>query len=59
MEKLAHLRDHAEVFLRMLNEMRRRLKELRPDTPTAQNYRWVGTVEPLIKDPPRRGFISL
>ena len=39
MEKLNYLRDNAEVFLRMLNEMRRRLKELRPDTPTAQNYR--------------------
>lgn len=41
MEKLEYLRDYAETFLRMLNEMRRRLKELRPDTPTAQNYRVI------------------
>jgi hypothetical protein len=41
MQKLDYLRDHAETFLRMLNEMRRRLKELRQDTPTAQNYRYA------------------
>ena len=38
-EKLNYLRDYSETFLRMLNDMRRRLKELRPDTQMAQNYR--------------------
>lgn len=41
MEKLNYLRDYSETFLRMLNEMRRRLKELRPDTQMAQNYRVI------------------
>lgn len=40
MEMLNDLRDYSETFLRMLNEMRRRLKELRPENPTAQNYRY-------------------
>ena len=38
-QKLAYLRNHAEVFLSMLNDMRRRLKELPQDAPTAQQYR--------------------
>lgn len=42
MKKLAYLRTHAQVFLSMLNDMRRRLKELPPDAPTAQQYRCVG-----------------
>ena len=42
MKKLAYLRTHAQVFLSMLNDMRRRLKELPPDAPTAQQYRYVG-----------------
>lgn len=41
MKKLAYLRTHAQVFLSMLNDMRRRLKELPPDAPTAQQYRYV------------------
>ncbi|CAI8035506.1 hypothetical protein GBAR_LOCUS19918 [Geodia barretti] len=40
-QKLAYLRNHAEVFLSMLNDMRRRLKELPQDAPTAQQYRNV------------------
>jgi hypothetical protein len=40
-QKLTYLRNHAEVFLRMLNDMRRRLKELPQDAPTAQQYRNV------------------
>jgi hypothetical protein len=39
--KLSHLRCHAEVYLSMLNDMRRRLKELPSDAPTAQQYRNV------------------
>lgn len=39
MRKLAYLRNHAEVFLKMLNDMRRRLKELSPDAPAAQQYK--------------------
>ena len=39
-EKLNYLRNHAEVFLSMLNDMRRRLKELPQDAPTAQQYRY-------------------
>ena len=38
--KLSHLKSHAEVFLSMLNDMRRRLKELPPDAPTAHQYRY-------------------
>lgn len=44
MEMLNSLRDYSETFLRMLNEMRRRLKELRPENPTAQNYRYESVV---------------
>lgn len=39
MQKLDYLRKHAEIFLKMLNDMRRRLKELLPDAPAAQQYR--------------------
>lgn len=38
--KLSYLRGHAEVYLSMLNDMRRRLKELPSDAPTAQQYRY-------------------
>ena len=41
MAKLDFLRDHSDIFLRMLNEMRRRLKEIQPETLTSQNYRYV------------------
>ena len=33
--KLDYLRSQAEIFLKMLNDMRRRLKELPPDAPAA------------------------
>ena len=39
MQKLEYLRTQAEVFLKMLNDMRRRLKELSPESPAAQQYR--------------------
>ena len=39
--KLSLLQTHAEVFLSMLNDMRRRLKELPPEAPTAQQYRYI------------------
>ena len=39
MHKLEYLRTQAEVFLKMLNDMRRRLKELSPESPAAQQYR--------------------
>lgn len=38
--KLSQLRSHAEVYLSMLNDMRRRLKEIPPDATTAQQYRY-------------------
>jgi len=41
MQKLEYLRSQAEVFLRMLNEMRRRLKELPPEAQAAKQYRDV------------------
>ena len=41
MQKLDYLRTQAEVFLRMLNDMRRRLKELPPDALAAKQYRYV------------------
>lgn len=41
MQKLEYLRTQAEVFLKMLNDMRRRLKELSPESPAAQQYRCV------------------
>ena len=40
MTKLALLRGHAEVFLKMLNDMRRRLKEISQNTLQAQQYRY-------------------
>lgn len=40
-QKLEYLRTQAEVFLKMLNDMRRRLKELSPESPAAQQYRCV------------------
>ena len=40
MRKLALLRGHAEVFLKMLNDMRRRLKEIPQSTLQAQQYRY-------------------
>ena len=39
MQKLEYLRKYAEIFLKMLNDMRRRLKELSPDAPAAQQYK--------------------
>ena len=41
MQKLEYLRTQAEIFLKMLNDMRRRLKELSPDAPAAQQYRYT------------------
>jgi hypothetical protein len=41
MHKLEYLRTQAEVFLKMLNDMRRRLKELSPESPAAQQYRYA------------------
>ena len=40
MQKLEYLRNHAEIFLKMLNDMRRRLKELQPEAPAAKQYRY-------------------
>ena len=37
--KLAFLSDHADVFLRMLNELRRKLKGLRPELSITRNYK--------------------
>ena len=39
LRKLDYLRTQAEAFLRMLNDMRRRLKELPPDAAAAKQYR--------------------
>lgn len=41
MRKLAMLRSQAAVFLKMLNDMRRRLKEIPQNTQAAQQYRYV------------------
>ena len=41
MKKLDYLKSHSEVYLRMLNDMRRRLKELPANSPTSQQYRSV------------------
>lgn len=38
MQKLDYLRTQAEVFLRMFNDMRRRLKELPPDALATKQY---------------------
>lgn len=40
LQNLAVLRGYAEVFLKMLNDMRRRLKEIPQSTLQAQQYRW-------------------
>ena len=37
--KLDKLRKHSTEFLRMLNDMRRRLKELPAEAPAAVSYR--------------------
>ncbi len=39
LQKLAYLRGQAQVFLKMLNDMRRRLKELPPGSPASRQYR--------------------
>ena len=39
LQKLAKLRKQSSVFLRMLNDMRRRLKELPPDATAAKSYK--------------------
>ena len=39
--RLASLRDQSQMFLKMLNDMRRRLKELPQNSPAAQQYRFV------------------
>ncbi len=39
--KLDYLRTQAEVFLKMLNDMRRRLKEIPVDSAAAQQYRYL------------------
>ena len=41
MHKLEYLRKQAETFLKMLNDMRKRLKELPADAPAAKQYRYV------------------
>ena len=40
-QKLDYLRGHATVFLKMLNDMRRRLKELPTNAAAAVQYRYV------------------
>lgn len=37
--KLERLRKEAEVFLNLLNDMRRRHKELPPGSPAAEKYK--------------------
>ena len=37
--KLSVLRLHSEMFLKMLNDMRRRLKELPQTSPATQQYK--------------------
>ena len=44
LQKLDYLRTQAQVFLRMLNDMRRRLKELPPDAAAAKQYRLVDEI---------------
>ena len=39
--RLASLRDQSQMFLKMLNDMRRRLKDLPQTSPAAQQYRFV------------------
>jgi len=39
LQKLAKLRKQSSVFLRMLNDMRRRLKEIPPDATAAKSYK--------------------
>ena len=39
LERLDHFRPDAEIFLKMLNDMRRRLKELPQNSPAAHQYR--------------------
>lgn len=41
--KLDYLRSQAEIFLKMLNDMRRRLKEIPPDAPAALQYRYLAS----------------
>ena len=50
MKKLAYLRTEAQVFLSMLNDMRRRLKELPPNAPTAQQYRYSLTTTVIFSE---------
>ena len=67
LQKLDYLRTQAEVFLRMLNDMWRRLKELPSDALAAKQYRCVlvylhmmsstintCTVEPRLTDTPEK-----
>lgn len=37
--KLVQLRKEADVFLKMLNDMRRRARELPPDSSVAEQYK--------------------
>ncbi len=39
--KMKKLRGESEVFLRMLNDMRNRFKELPPDSPVAEQYKYI------------------
>ena len=44
LERLDLFRPDAEIFLKMLNDMRRRLKELPQNSPAAQQYRSDGKI---------------
>lgn len=44
LRKLARLRKQSSIFLRMLNDMRRRLKELQPEATTAKSYKYGSTL---------------
>ena len=40
LRKLTRLKKQSSIFLRMLNDMRRRLKELPPDATAARSYKY-------------------
>ena len=41
LRKLVRLKKQSSIFLRMLNDMRRRLKELPQDATAAKSYKYV------------------
>jgi len=41
LKKLAKLRKQSAIFLRMLNDMRRRLKELPQEATAAKSYKYI------------------